>query len=191
VVQGSERLAGTSSRWLGVCSDFHRESGPPVNCTTWTEAQSWGGGDGVNYADNEQCVFTSKYHAGHSAHFGVNGDATTGVGTATSNTAVNMFKNPQQVWEQVRPPVLGIDTRNSGLGPFMGQPYWNLDGQVKKNVHIMESATFEFSFIATNMLNHRQFGDPAMSLSNPGAWGVLNSQANLPRQMEFGSRITF
>ena len=36
-----------------------------------------------------------------------------------------------------------------------------MDGQIKKDIRIMESATFEFSFIATNMLNHRQFLDAA------------------------------
>jgi hypothetical protein len=168
---------------------FTAGSGPPVNCGTWTGAQAWGGGDGSNYFDNEQCVFTSKYNAGHSAHFGVAGS--NGIGTGTSNTPVNMFSNPAAVWAQARPPILGMDTKNPGLGPFMGQPYWNLDGQVKKDVRIAESTTFEFSFIATNMLNHRQFFDPGMSLASPATWGVLSSQANAPRQMEFGGRITF
>jgi hypothetical protein len=104
---------------------------------------------------------------------------------------VNLFKNPVAVWNQVRAPILGIDTKNPGEGPFIGQGYWNLDGQLKKSVRIAESATFEFSFIATNMLNHREFFDPSMSLSSPGEWGVLNTQANNPRQMEFGGRVTF
>jgi hypothetical protein len=95
------------------------------------------------------------------------------------------------VWNQVRAPILGIDTRNPGQGPITGQPYWNLDGQIKKNVRIAESATFEFSFIAANMLNHRQFNDPALYLNSSATWGVLNTQANSPRAMEFGGRITF
>lgn len=168
---------------------FTAGSGPPVYCGTWTNAQSFGEGDGVNYASNEQCVFNTPYNAGHSAHFGVTGSG--GIGTETSNTPVNMFSNPAAVFSQVRAPMLGLDTKNPGLGPFMGQPYWNLDGEIKKDVRIAETATFEFSFIATNVLNHRQFGDPSDSLGNPAAWGVLNSQANTPRQMEFGGRFTF
>jgi hypothetical protein len=104
---------------------------------------------------------------------------------------VNYFGNPVSVWNQVRAPILGIDTKNPGQGAITGQPYWNLDGQIKKDVRIAESATFEFSFIATNMLNHRQFGDPGQALYSPGTWGVLNGQANPPRAMEFGGRITF
>jgi hypothetical protein len=108
-----------------------------------------------------------------------------------TNPTVNLFKNPVAVWNQVRAPILGIDTKNPGQGPFMGQPYWNLDGQLKKNVRIAESMTFEFSFIATNMLNHREFYDPSNSISSPASWGVMNTQANSPRQMEFGGRVTF
>ena len=102
-----------------------------------------------------------------------------------------MFTNPLSVWDQVRAPILGIDTKNPGVGPIMGQPYWNMDGQIKKDIRIAESATFEFSFIATNMLNHRQFCDPALALYYSSTWGVLNSQANSPRAMEFGGRVTF
>ncbi|MGA2539210.1 MAG: hypothetical protein ABSF53_24600, partial [Terracidiphilus sp.] len=141
-----------------------------------------------------QCVFTTPYHGGHSAHFGVSGGADSygnSVGTQTSVTPVNYFKDPVAVYGQVRAPMLGIDTRNPGLGPITGQPYWNMDAQIKKDVRITESATFEFSFIATNMLNHRQFNDPVLQLDSSASWGVLNTQANPPRQMEFGGRITF
>jgi len=189
--KGQNGFLGRAAGGWQLAPIFTAGSGPPVYCNTWTDAQSWGSGDGADYYSNEQCVFTSKYNAGHSAHFGVTGDAATGVGTATSATPVNMFKDPLSVWNQVRAPILGIDTKNPGQGPITGQPYWNLDGQIKKNIRIMESATFEFSFIATNMLNHRQFGDPGLGLYESGSWGVLNGQANSPRAMEFGGRVTF
>src|ERR1700728_4393678 len=164
-------------------------SGPPVNCGT-IGGQAWGAADDIGgYASNEQCVFTSQYNAGHSAHFGANGSG--GVGISNTNPTVNEFKDPVAVYNQVRAPILGIDTKNPGEGPFMGMSYWNLDGQIKKSVRIAESASFEFSFIATNMLNHREFFDAGLSLASPGSWGVLNTQANSPRQMEFGGRVSF
>ncbi len=192
--KGQNGLLGRVAGGWEFAPIFTAGSGPPVYCSTWTNAQGWGSGDGNSYFDNEQCVFTSKYGGGHSAHFGVTGGADSfgnSVGTATSATAVNMFKNPVSVWNQVRAPILGIDTKNPGYGPIMGQPYWNLDGQLKKDVRIAETVTFEFSFIATNMLNHRQFNDPSLGLYEPASWGVLNTQANTPREMEFGGRITF
>ena len=192
--KGQNGLLGRAAGGWQFSPIFTAGSGPPVYCNTWNNSQGWAAGDGANYFDNEQCVFTTPYRGGHSAHFGVAGGADpygNSVGTQTSVTPVNYFKNPAAVWNQVRAPILGIDTRNPGLGPITGQPYWNMDGQIKKVVRIAESATFEFSFIATNMLNHRQFSDPTLQLDSSAAWGVLNTQANPPRQMEFGGRITF
>ena len=56
---------------------------------------------------------------------------------------------------------------------------------------IAETATLEFSFISTNILNHRIFKDPSVSIASPGSWGVLNTQGNTPRKMEFGARVDF
>jgi hypothetical protein len=173
---------------------FTAGSGSPIPCATVSGAQSFGEADDVDYAAIEQCVFNTPYNAGHSAHFGVSGGTDSfgnSIGTHTSKTPVNLFTNPVGVWNQVRAPILGIDTKDSGEGAFLGEPYWSLDGEVKKDIRIAESATFEFSFIATNMLNHRQFEDPSMSLNSSSTWGVLNTQANPPRQMEFGGRIDF
>lgn len=192
--KGQHGLLGRVAGGWTFAPIFTAGTGSPVYCNTQTGGQAWGAGDANNYYDIEQCVFTSKYHGGHSAHFGVAGGTDAygnSVGTDTSATPVNMFKNPVAVWNQVRAPILGIDTKNPGFGPIMGQPYWNLDSQLKKDIRVAESATVELSFITTNMLNHRIFYDPSMSLQSPGAWGVLNAQGNAPRAMEFGGRIDF
>jgi hypothetical protein len=192
--KGQNGLIGRAAGGWTLAPVFTAGSGAPVYCNTWTDGQSFGSGDAADYYSNEQCVFTTRYNAGHSAHFGVTGGTDAygnSIGTGTSNTPVNLFKNPVAVWNQVRAPMLGIDTKNPGQGPFTGQPYWNLDAQVKKGIRIAESTTFEFSFIATNVLNHRQFYDPGMALYSPGTWGVLNDQDNNPRAMEFGGRFTF
>jgi len=192
--KGQNGLLGRVAGGWQFAPVFTAGSGTPLNCLTasGSQGQAFGAGDGIDYADNEQCVFTTPYHGGHSAHFGVTGS--NGVGTATSATPVNYFSNPAAVFAQVRAPMLGIDTKNPGEGPITGMPYWNMDAQIKKDVRISESTTFEFSFIATNMLNHRQFLDAAngtLCLCTPSTWGVLNAQVNPPRAMEFGGRLTF
>lgn len=193
--KGQHGLVGRVAGGWTLAPIFTAGTGGPTYCNTFTDAQGFGAGDGSSYFDNEQCVFTTPYHAGHSAHFGVTGSG--GVGTSTSATPVNMFSNPESVYNQTRAPILGIDTKNPGVGPFMGQNYWNLDAELKKTVRITETATFEFSFIAANALNHRQFVDPYMDISDPAAWGVLNGQQSsingtpFTRQMEFGGRISF
>ena len=193
--KGQNGLLGRAAGGWTFAPVFTAGSGAPIPCSTWTAAQAWGAGDGVNFADNEECVFTTPYNAGHRAHFGVVGSGS--VATNTSTTPVNMFSNPVAVYDQVRAPILGIDTRNPGVGPIMGLPYWNVDGELKKDMRITESTSFELSFIATNMFNHNVFNPPTLNLAVPGVWGVLNSQAgsfNTPgssREMEFGGRFTF
>lgn len=183
-----------------VAPIFTAGSGEPVYCNTWTDAQSFGSGDGNNYFDNEQCVFTSKYNAGDSAHYGVTGGpdpygnlvgtsvATTGTGTPVP---INMFKNPVAVWGQVRAPILGIDTSNPGVGPFTGLPYWNMDVSMSKNIMIAEGISFEYSMIFTNVLNHAVLADPGQALYSSSTWGVLSGNINQPRSMEFGLRFRY
>jgi hypothetical protein len=193
--KGQEGLLGRLAGGWNFAPLFTAGSGPPVYCNTWTDGQSFGSADDISgYYNNEQCVFTSKYNAGHSAHFGIGGGTDSygnAIATPQTNPTVNEFKNPVAVWNQVRAPILGIDTKNPGVGPFMGMPYWNLDGQLRKNFRIAESVSCGFSFTATNMLNHREFNDSSLSIASPSSWGTLNAQANPPRNMEFGGRVSF
>jgi len=173
-------------------------SGQPIYCGTQTEAQSFGSADGNNYYTNEQCVFTSKYAGGHSSHFGVSGGADpygnsigTAVEGASSNQEINLFKDPVSVWNQVRAPILGIDSKNPGVGPITGMPYWNVDMSVQKNFKVLERTSITLGMIFTNVFNHNVLGDGGMDLFNPGGWGVQSSQLNTPRNIEFGMRASF
>lgn len=176
---------------------FTAGSGEPVYCNTQTNGQSFGSADAVNYASNEQCVFTSKYKGGDSAHYNVSGGSDSygnSVGTETAGTgsaAVNMFKDPVAVWNQIRAPILGIDTSNPGYGPITGMPYWNVDVSMAKNFRITEHASFEYSMIFTNVFNHNVLADPTLALYSPSSWGVISAQINKPRNMEFGLRARF
>ena len=102
-----------------------------------------------------------------------------------------MFKDPVAVWNMVRAPILGIDTKDSGLGPLNGTPYWNVDLSLQKNVKVYERATLTFSMIFTNVFNHNVLEDQQLQLSNPSTFGVQNTQLNNPRNMEFGARVSF
>lgn len=178
---------------------FTAGSGAPVYCNTQTDGQSFGSGDAANYFDNEQCIFTTPYKGGSSARFNVPGGTDpfgNSVGTATAGSgsaAVNLFKNPVAVYDTVRAPILGLDRLDAGLGPIAGQPYWNVDAELKKNVAIFRQTSFEFTFIATNVFNHDIFYDPTLGVGGgySPVFGVLSGQGNAPRRMEFGGRITF
>ena len=118
-----EGLLGRIAGGWTVAPIFVTGSGIPLYCSTNTNGSSFGESDSINYTSNEQCVFTSKYTEGVHTHRNVNGGLDPYgnlVGTATAGTgeaAINMFTNPAKVFDQVRAPILGIDTKNPGTGP--------------------------------------------------------------------------
>lgn len=194
VFKGQQGIVGRVVGGWSFAPIFTAGSGEPLYCDTITDGQSFGSADSNNYYTNEQCVFTSKYTGGNSSHYNVAGDGDTGVGTATAGSgsrAVNMFKDPLAVWNQVRAPILGIDSKNPGVGPIGGTPYWNVDMSVEKSVKVWESVALKFSVIFTNVFNHTILSDPSMNLGDSSTWGVQGGQANTPRKMEFGMRASF
>jgi hypothetical protein len=193
---------GLMGRLLGgytLSPVFVTGSGAPVYCSTNTNSSSFGEGDGNAYFSNEQCVFTSKYKGGVSTHRNVSGGADAfgnAIGTQTAGTgaaAINMFANPAAVFDQVRAPILGIDTKNPGEGPISGLPYWNMDVSLSKDVRLAERLMIQLTFVSTNVFNHLDFANPSLGInsSSYSTWGVINSQGNTPRQMQFGGRIRF
>jgi hypothetical protein len=161
-------------------------------CNTSTDAHAFGAGDGSSFFDNEQCQFNNISTGGNSAHRNVTGNS--GIATATAgsgNAAINLFGDPVSVYNSVRPPILGLDTRDAGSGPIRGLAYWNMDLSLKKDFRITERVSTQLQAVFTNVLNHNQLADPTLDISNPTSWGVINTQANTPRQMEFGLRVSF
>lgn len=173
--------AGLVGRALGgweISPVFVAGTGAPVYCNTQTDAQAFGSGDGANFFDNEQCLFTVHYGGGHSTH----GNGITGV---------NFFSDPTAVANSVRAPILGIDNANPGVGPIMGLPYWNLSMGLKKTIVIHERAQLELQAIIQNALNHDVLSDPYLDISALDQWGTISSQGNTPRQIELGGHFTF
>jgi len=119
--------------------------------------------------------------------FGANG-----VGTKAPSYGLNMFSNPAAVYSEFRPCVLGYDTSCGGADNLRGLPTWNLDLSIVKDVSFHEGRAGAQIFIAiTNALNHFQPSNPSLSLTSPTSFGQIASQANIPRNMEFGLRVHF
>ncbi len=68
-----------------------------------------------------------------------------------------------------------------------------MDATIAKNFSILKEdrlgATLIFQI--TNVLNHMQPSGPSLSLTSPTSFGSITSQANTPRNMEFGLRLHF
>lgn len=197
---GQNGLLGRVAGGWTLAPIFASGSGAPLYCNTWSDAQSFGAGDGNNYFDNEQCVFTTPYKGGYHTHSGVLGGTDAygnSVGTQVATSpggvvkAINMFKNPAAVFDQIRAPILGIDNSNPGQGAIPGLPYWNVDMSLKKNIRVTERTGLELSMIYHNLFNHNVFADPSQALYSPANFGVITKQGNTPRQMQFGFRVNF
>jgi len=178
------RVAGGWS----IAPIFTAGSGAPVYCNTATDAQSFGAGDGNSYFDNEQCIFRGAHPYGSSLN------ANAGPG------AFNIFANPSALLATVGPPILGLDQGTGGNGSVIrGLGYWNMDVRVTKNIKIWERVNTEFQFVAHNVFNHPVFYNPGNGPTpglNPSAdkvsdFGVVSSQGNDPRQLQFGLRVSF
>jgi len=181
---------GWQGRLLGGWSFapiFTAGSGLPLELnTTNGDSQAFGEGDSNNFFSDENAILTCANNFGSSRHNGV--APATGPGSAGN---VNLFANPAAVYGCVHDPILGIDGGGGGAGVLRGMPFWNVDFQVKKNIHINERFSAEVQSIFTNVFNHDQLADPVLSLSSPQTWGVLNTQVNTPRSIEVGVRFRF
>ena len=192
IFKGQQGFVGRVLGGWSFAPIFTAGSGAPQYCNTFTDAQAFGSGDGANYFSNEQCIFTSAPPS-PTTHYTTNSDGT---------HSVNLFANPDAVAATARAPILGIDKRDNGVGPMSQVPYWNMDFQVRKSVRISERFGLEFDFSMLNVFNHVQLDDqgtgPTGAFTDPldlslGAtgWGDISSQANSPRQFEFGARVNF
>jgi hypothetical protein len=158
-------------------------------------------GNGAQMLDG--AVLASKFTGGNSANYNVAVSETTASGAGVNSNAgnggnsVNMFKNPDQVYNQFRPCILGYDTSCGGGGNIRGLPTWNMDATVTKDIGIWKEGRVgaQLIFQFYNVLNHVQLADPYLDISDPQDFGVLGTnnpnggQSNAPRSMSFGVRI--
>jgi hypothetical protein len=60
-----------------------------------------------------------------------------------------------------------------------------------KRTPVTDRVAFLFSADFLNAFNHVVFNDPTISIQDPASFGVINSQANNPRAVQFGLRLEF
>ncbi|MDE0102301.1 MAG: TonB-dependent receptor [Bryobacterales bacterium] len=68
---------------------------------------------------------------------------------------------------------------------------FNEDFGLMKRIFFNEDVNVEFRFEVFNAFNRVIFGNPAANVSNPAGFGTVGSQANQPRQGQFGLKISF
>jgi len=174
-------------------------SGLPIEAYTGSCGE-WGNGY------DEWCAgmvpLSNVLQYGNHQHWNVNGTNGVGVAGAPANGGIglNMFANPQQVYDSFRYDYVGIDGRSYDYGPIRGQRRWNLDLGITKDTRITERVGLQLFAQAFNALNHMQWADPALNLQGPGSFGVLGPGGNgeyggigngYRRIIQLGARVSF
>jgi hypothetical protein len=196
--KGQHGLAGHLLGGWTFAPVFTAGSGLPITLGTINGGgQAFGEGDSANffgYGVSENAIPIGQLPS-VGVHYtnGSNGIGNSGFG-------VNLFANPAAAYNDIRQPILGLDTRDGGFGVLRGLPYWNMDFSLKKKFMITERVNFEAQLVVTNLFNHVQFQDPGpgdyIDTSNAASFGTLPGQYtgggyNPARQMEFGFRVSF
>ncbi len=131
--------------------------------------------------------FGNDVHRGiaGSNNIGTNGDPTRG------GSGLNRFADPEKAFNSFRRVLISQDGRAGRANPLRGFPRWNVNLSVGKKTTITETANFVFSLDFFNVDNHVSFANPSLSLTDPRNFGVITSQANAPRRIQFGLRVEF
>jgi hypothetical protein len=181
--RGRKDVAGRVLSGWSIAPLLRAQSGNPLCVGTGGETfGSWSGGCAVGL---------SKYTGGNTANLGVVASGTAGRdgNAARGGSGINMFANPQAVYDNFRPMVLGLDGRYGGF--LRGFPRWNVDMAVKKTFLVREGIGATLSFEFLNFFNHFNPADPALNVFSPTNFGVVTGQAIEPRRVNLGLRLFF
>lgn len=152
----------------------------------------------------ENGIITQNLHYNATRHTSSGGKVPNAFGgttrCGTSTAGFNVFSDPTVTCpvnrgifgDPVRDPILGLDGQMGGGGPVTGLPFWNLDLGITKKINILERLSGSLYFDFTNIANHMQPNDPALSIGSR-AWGALGGggslQGNTPRRLQLGFTV--
>jgi hypothetical protein len=128
-----------------------------------------------------------------SNNIGTNGDP------AARGTGLNLFANPEQVFNSFRRVELSRDGRAGRANPLRGPSRWNVDLSLGKQTTIKEGLKITILADFFNAFNNVMFANPTLDLNNSRAFGVLTTQFIAPervntagsRWIQLGMRIEF
>jgi hypothetical protein len=116
---------------------------------------------------------------------------------ATGGTGLNLFANPQAVYNDFGYVQLGSNIDGYGH-PMRGLPFWNLDSSLGKRINFTEHKALDLTWDFYNFFNHPNFSNPGMSLTgSTTGFGVISSTAvpanrqSSSRWIMFGARLEF
>jgi hypothetical protein len=177
-----------------VSAIFLAHTGFPLS--VFQSAQAFGGG--AIFGPTAGAIKTREIVGGSGVFSHVSGSGGAGASGDPSRkgTGLNLFGNADQAFDSFRRIEISRDTRD-GRGVVRGLNRWFFDLSLAKETKITERINFSLSFDFINVFNHVVFNDPALSLQNRAAFGVISSQLNVlgtnsgPRRIQIGGRFEF
>jgi hypothetical protein len=184
-----------------VSGIFSARSGDPLVVTQG--AGVWGGSLFLGFVSGAIPTADPKSF-GNTVNSGVNGSNNIGTNgnpapppTGSRGTGLNLFANPESVFNSFRRVEISRDARAGRANPLRGLPRWNLDMSLGKKTVVTEKLSVTFVLDFFNIFNKVDFNNPTLDLNNPRAFGVITSQLVPPdrvsgsRWIQFGMRIEY
>jgi hypothetical protein len=175
---------------------FTARSGDPL--VVAQGSQVWGGSLYLGFSSG---AIPTAYPLSFSNSVQGNATGSNGIGTnsdpANRGTGLNLFANPETVFNSFRRVELSRDGRAGRSNPLRGMPHWNLDTSVGKRVRITERVAFRASFDFFNIFNKVDYSNPGLDPNNARAFGVITTQFTPPnrvdgsRWIQVGARVEF
>jgi hypothetical protein len=155
------------------------------------------GADVAGFAQNTIAIPTASLSGSSTNLFNSSCTAEGANAAIKGGSGMNIFADPCAAFNSFRYVNISSDTRTGKANPLYGQPFWNFDMSFGKSTKITEKVKLHFSGDLFNVFNHHDYNDPAPSLQNPNAFGVITSsfipanRTNSARWIEFGMRLEF
>jgi hypothetical protein len=157
-------------------------SGLPLSAGQGGGLYGFGGQESVPFIDDATIAGSKNFDVP-----GSGGVATSG-NPATGGTGVNLFPNPEAVFKNLRPVLIGED-RQTTRGRIRGFGFRSLDLSIGKTFRTPGNTRLSISADIFNVMNTVLFVNPSLSLLSPATFGVVTRQAGNPVSQDFsGSR---
>jgi hypothetical protein len=157
-------------------------SGLPIAVSQGGGLFGLGGQESVPFVQDTSIAGSNNYGVPGSGGVGTSGDPSAG------GTGVNMFANPEAVFKNLRPILLGEDTVTS-RGKIRGFGFRDLDLSIGKTLSMPRGGRLSISADFFNVMNTVLFGNPTLSILTPASFGVVTRQSGNPLTQDFsGSR---
>ena len=184
--RSGNRILNKIAQGWQISGIFTTQSGSPLTVTEGS--QVWGGAFYLGFASGAIPTADVK-QLGNEIHTGVAGSGNVGTtgDPAKKGSGLNLFADPQAVFNSFRRVELSRDGRAGRANPLRGPSRWNLDMSVAKQIMLKEAAAVRLGFDFFNIFNKVDFNNPTLNLTSAASFGVITSQYVPPNRTD-GSR---